>query len=72
MEKDGKTCLDAEKKDFDQQRVCKAPVCWLNYTTHIPLLCDYQKHLNKNFFPVRRDSIFLVGSHISRVKFTPD
>ena len=35
MEKDGKTCFNAETNDLDQQTVCGcgAPICWLKYTT---------------------------------------
>ena len=33
MEKDGKTCLNAENNGFDQQTACEAPVCCLKYTT---------------------------------------
>ena len=33
MEKDGKTCLNAKKDDFDKQAACKAPVCSSKYTT---------------------------------------
>ena len=33
MEKDKKTCFNAEKNDFDQPMACRAPVCWSKYTT---------------------------------------
>ena len=33
MEKDGKAFFNAEKSEFDQRMFCKAPVCWLKYTT---------------------------------------
>ena len=32
-EKDGKTCLNGEKDDFDQQTACEAPIHWSKYTT---------------------------------------
>ena len=32
-EKDEKTCLNAEKEDFDQRMACEAPVRWSKYTT---------------------------------------
>ena len=32
MEKDRKTCFNAEKNDFDQQMACRVPVCWSKYT----------------------------------------
>ena len=31
--KDGKTCLNDEKDDFDQQTAYEAPICWSKYTT---------------------------------------
>ena len=38
MEKDGKTCFNAETNDFDQRMACEAPICWLKYTTYGPHL----------------------------------
>ena len=35
MEKDGKTCLNTEKDEFDQQTACEAPFCWWKYTTDL-------------------------------------
>ena len=32
--KDRKTCIKAEKDYFNQQTLCKEPVCWSKYTTH--------------------------------------
>ena len=32
-EKDGKTCLNGEKDDFDQQTACEAPIHWSKSTT---------------------------------------
>ena len=32
-EKYEKTCLNAKKNDFDQQMLCRAPVCWSKFTT---------------------------------------
>ena len=38
--KEGKTCLNAEKDDFDQFMACTAPVLWSKYTKkcHIILM----------------------------------
>ena len=30
--------FNAEKIDFNQQKACKVPVCWLKYTTNETLL----------------------------------
>ena len=30
---DGKLHFKAETNDFDQQTACRAPLCWLKYTT---------------------------------------
>ena len=40
MQKDGKTCFNAETNDFNQQMACGAPVLWSKYTTQsIQLFC---------------------------------
>ena len=40
MEKDEKTCFNAETNDFDKQTACGAPICWLKYTTVVRLHSD--------------------------------
>ena len=36
-------CFHAETNDFDQQTACRAPVCWLKYTTvALPVLICHQ------------------------------
>ena len=41
--KDGKTCLNAEKNDFNQQTACRASIPWLKYTTpaHLSFSTQY-------------------------------
>ena len=64
-EKDGKTCLNAEKDDFDHGTACKAPIHWSKYTASGDRDNNYFRKLKSKLGITRHTrSCFVI--HISR------
>ena len=54
MEKDEKTCFNADTNDFDQRMARRAPVCWSKYTTRrVPFDNCREKPVSKTQTPLQ-------------------
>ena len=57
MEKEKKACFHAETNDLEQQKACRAPICWSKYTTQ--LLRTNELFHKKHSYPFRLDLFLL-------------